>query len=140
MAAPFGPSIMAGRAMMAVWKIIDAPAGGYLLLAAVSDTGGQVTGFHTSTAPDHPTDIWLAKLDDTGRLEWSHSYGGAGREIPVRVITTTGGGYLITGWTNSSDGDVTGNHNGTLDGWVIKVNDTGAIQWQRCLGGNGTDV
>jgi hypothetical protein len=38
----------------------------------------------------------------------------------------------------SNDGDVTGNH-GLTDFWVVKLNNLGAIVWQKTLGGTSDD-
>ena len=51
---------------------------------------------------------------------------------------TSDGGYIIAGLTDSNDGDVSGNH-GDYDSWVVKLSSSGAIQWQKCLGGSDYD-
>ncbi|MBA4456140.1 T9SS C-terminal target domain-containing protein, partial [Cylindrospermopsis raciborskii CS-506_B] len=40
--------------------------------------------------------------------------------------------------TKGNDGDVSG-LKGKTDIWVFKINQTGVLQWQRCLGGTNTD-
>jgi len=108
--------------------------GGYIAAGATSSTAGQVVGNHGGT------DAWLLKLSPGGGLLWQRCLGGAGDEAAYGVIPTADGGYAIAGYTNSSDGgDVAGQH-GSSDGWVVKVNRTGTIEWQRCLGGTGPDV
>ena len=47
--------------------------------------------------------------------------------------------FVVTGWTNSNDGDVTGYHGGT-DNWVFEIDDSGDLQWQKCIGGSDEDV
>ncbi len=42
------------------------------------------------------------------------------------------------GIAQSFDGDVTGNHFAG-DFWIVKLNSLGNIQWQKALGGNGTE-
>jgi hypothetical protein len=54
------------------------------------------------------------------------------------VQQTSDGGYVVTGQTNSTQGDVSGN-NGAIDVWVVKLSATGTIQWQKCLGGSSND-
>ncbi len=40
----------------------------------------------------------------------------------------------------SNDDEVSGNYSTQFGNeWVVKLNDTGAIQWQKCLGGTGGD-
>ena len=58
------------------------------------------------------------------------------------IQQTTDGGYIIAGWSLSNDGDVSGNHSGSgveRDCWVVKLNSSGAIQWQKSLGGSRPD-
>jgi len=50
------------------------------------------------------------------------------------VLQTSDNGYFISGYTSSNDIDVTGNH-GMKDFWVVKTDDNGILQWQKCLGG-----
>src|SRR5690606_33407927 len=45
----------------------------------------------------------------------------------------------VAGQSKSNDGDVTGNH-GSHDCWVVKLDHTGNIQWQKSLGGSSIDV
>jgi predicted transcriptional regulator len=42
------------------------------------------------------------------------------------------------GSTFSNDGDVSGNH-GEEDGWVVMLDKSGNIEWQKTLGGSGTE-
>jgi hypothetical protein len=52
---------------------------------------------------------------------------------------TADGGCFAAGYTESNDYDVSGNHGGFYDGWVVKLSALGDIQWQRTLGGSGWD-
>ena len=51
---------------------------------------------------------------------------------------TTDGGYIVAGFGDSDDGDVSGNH-GKDDCWIVKLDGSGSIQWQKSLGGSGKD-
>jgi hypothetical protein len=48
------------------------------------------------------------------------------------------GRIIITGVTSSTNGDVLGNHGGS-DLWVVKLNLSGSIDWQKCYGGINSD-
>jgi hypothetical protein len=65
--------------------------------------------------------------------------GGSFWEEAWSVKQTKDGGFIIAGRANSIDGDVTGNH-GSLDYWVVKLNNIGGLEWQRSLGGSGFDL
>lgn len=44
----------------------------------------------------------------------------------------------MIGETGSNNGDVSGNH-GMEDVWVVKLDASGVIEWQRCLGGSDSE-
>jgi hypothetical protein len=46
---------------------------------------------------------------------------------------------VVAGETASIDGNVKGNH-GSYDYWVVKLNASGKIEWQKCLGGTGYEI
>ena len=75
-------------------------------------------------------------------IAWQRTYGGSQLEdndyLNTTIAATPDGGYIFTGDTWSNDGNVSGNH-GMQDGWVCKIDATGNIQWQRCIGGSGMD-
>jgi hypothetical protein len=78
------------------------------------------------------------KLNSTGNLEWQKCLGGSGFDMAYSIIQTSEGGYAIAGSTNSADGDVSGKH-GATDAWVVHLNSSGSIEWQKCLGGTTGD-
>lgn len=83
-------------------------------------------------------DIWIIKLDATGKLTWQKTYGGNATEMAGSIINTAEGGYAAAGYTTSGNsGDVGPNH-GSNDIWVLKLGADGTLQWQNALGG-GTD-
>src|SRR5436305_1217047 len=71
-------------------------------------------------------------------IQWQKSLGGSSDEVAYSIEQTSDGGYIAAGYTLSNDGDVSGNH-GSLDYWIVKLNSSGAIQWQKSLGGSGED-
>ncbi|MDD1729365.1 MAG: PKD domain-containing protein [Methanospirillum sp.] len=107
---------------------IQTTDGGYLVNGYTSSTNGDVSGNHGGY------DIWEVKLDSAGNITWQKCLGGTNNEYPYSVIQTTDGGYLVNGYTYSNDGNVTGNH-GNWDMWEVKLDSSGDITWQKCLGG-----
>ena len=111
--------------------------GGYIVAGtSFSSANGDVTG--TSHGQG---EYWIVKLDANGNITWNKLLGGNGGELAGSIQQTTDGGYIITGISNSSaNGDVTGtNHGGLYDCWVVKLDATGNIVWNKLLGGNGED-
>ncbi|OAA31353.1 hypothetical protein AT15_07600 [Kosmotoga arenicorallina S304] len=106
--------------------------GGYVVAGITYSSDGDVSGNHGYS------DYWVVKLDSTGNIQWQKCLGGSYNDWAESIIQTSDGGYVVAGFTESNDGDVTGNH-GERDYWVVKLDGTGDIQWQRCLGGSGDD-
>lgn len=71
-------------------------------------------------------------------LTWQKCLGGTGIDKANDVLLTNDGGMVLVGLSNSTDGDVTGNHGG-YDGWVVKLTASGSIEWQLSAGGSAED-
>jgi len=98
---------------------------------------GDVSGNHSAISH---YDIWGIMLDDQGNMLWQKCYGGSGDEFAYKVIETSDSSLLLAGSTTSNDFDVSGNHSqDTLDVWVIKIDMSGNLIWQKCLGGTNDD-
>lgn len=65
--------------------------------------------------------------------------GGSEWEAPSNIQQTSDSGYIIAGDTDSTDGDVAGNH-GSSDNWIVKLDKSGNIEWKKCIGGSNTDT
>jgi hypothetical protein len=106
--------------------------GSYVLISTTSSNDGDVSGNHGQN------DVWVVKLSSLGLLQWQKCLGGTIGEAAGLIQQTLDGGYVLIGFTNSNDGNVSGNH-GSGDIWVVKLSSLGVVQWQRCLGGSGAD-
>ncbi len=106
--------------------------GGYIVAGTTNSTDGDVTGSHGVL------DYWIVKLNSIGVLQWQKTLGGGGDDLAYSIEQTSDSGYIVAGYTNSTNGDVTGNHGG-LDYWIVKLNSIGVLQWQKTLGGSGDD-
>jgi len=112
-----------------------------------TDGGYIVAGYTTSidkdvTGPIGSLDFWILKLSATGVLQWKKNLGGTKSDSAKDIIQTTDGGYIIAGRTFSNDVNVSGFHQNAIsvsDLWIVKLNNTGAIEWQKCLGGSLND-
>jgi len=112
--------------------IIQTSDGGYAVAGITASNDGDVKGNHGAV------DGWLLKLDTLGNIQWQKTLGGSDTDNISSIVQTADGGYVLAGMTKSNDGDVSGNHGGK-DGWVMKLDSTGAIQWQKTIGGSGDD-
>ncbi len=107
---------------------------GFIVAGYTWSNDGDVTGYHGNW------DSWVLKLSPEGALQWQKCFGGSNPEAAYSIRETLDGGYIVAGYTESNNGNVTGNHGGTGDQWVVKLNSSGILQWQKCLGGTGQDV
>lgn len=106
--------------------------GGFLTYGSSSSNDYQITG----NAGGH--DFWVARTDSIGNFLWSKLYGGTGEDWAYHMIKSSDGNYIVSGFTESNDGDVIGFH-GEKDGWIIKIDSIGNLLSQTCLGGSLLD-
>ncbi|MBL0355448.1 MAG: hypothetical protein IPP72_00500 [Chitinophagaceae bacterium] len=83
--------------------------------------------------------IYTFSIAQAPAIDWQKSLGGTAADEAKSVVPTSDGGYIVGGTTLSNDGDVTGNHGGK-DCWVVKLNATGGIEWQKTYGGTGNET
>lgn len=113
--------------------IIHTNDGGYAVLGYTSSTDGDLEG---KTLPVN--DYWLLKLDGDGNLQWSKTYGGSKDDIGQSLVQTKDGGYALTGYAMSDDGDAS-NNEGFHDNWILKLDSEGNLEWEKSLGFSGHD-
>ena len=110
-------------------RIIPCNDKGFLILGSTISNDGQVSGNHGNY------DYWVVKIDSAGSLVWQKCYGGSANEWLSDGLKTSDGGYILAGSSFSVDGQVSGNHGG-FDYWIVKIDSSGNIQWQKCFGGS----
>ena len=107
--------------------------GGYFVAGYSFSTDGDVTTHHGYE------DYWIVKLNSTGTIKWQKSLGGTNVDRAISIQQTPDGGCIVSGFSLSNNGDVTGNH-GNDDCWIVKLDSTLAIQWQKSVGGSLGDA
>lgn len=125
---------LGGSAGDAATSVRQTSDGGYIVAGTSNSNNGDVTGNHGGS------DVWVIKLDPSGNLQWQKSLGGSNDEAAQSVRQTTDGGYIIAGFATSYNGDVTSGNAGYRDYWVIKLNASGNLQWEKTYGGGFEDV
>ena len=83
-------------------------------------------------------DLWVIKISPSGNLIWEKTFGGNSFDVARSVSKTQDNGYLISGSSRSSDGDVSKN-NGQNDAWVLKIDANASLEWQKTIGGTDID-
>ncbi len=98
---------------------------------ALDDSGYVIIAGYTTSDPYR--DGYLLKVDaDTGGLIWSGVYGGSANDEFYSVAVDGSGNYVLAGRTNSPSG-------GYFDVWVVKVNPSGDVIWERTYGSSMDD-
>lgn len=122
-----------GAAYENAQKIITTSDGGSILIGSTNSFDGDVEGIHFAT------DVWVIKLDSTGESEWTKCLGGDGIDEGYDILELSTGGYVLVGNSNSQDGDVSGVHDVFQDAWIVRLNESGDIDWATSIGGNSVE-
>lgn len=83
-------------------------------------------------------DFWLVEMDSSGQVIWERKYGGNDWDQALHHTTDAQGNIYITGFSYSTDGDITTSY-GLEDSWTIKTDAAGALIWQQSYGGSSLD-
>lgn len=84
-------------------------------------------------------DYWVVKLNSSGtQIEWEKTYGGTMNDLAWAIVQTADNGYMLSGFSESNDVDVSANH-GNKDYWTAKLDNAGSIQWSSTFGGDSLD-
>lgn len=120
----------------------------YAYTSQTADGGYFVGGYSDSDISGDKTvptkgqrDFWALKLDSTGSIVWQKSLGGSLLELPSVAFQTNDGGYIMAGYSNSGiSGDKSEPSRGETDNWIVKLDSSGNVEWDRTYGGNQSDV
>lgn len=113
--------------------IINTNDGGFAILGFSNSTDGDISDKTIAV-----NDYWLIKLDAEGNLLWNKTYGGSKDDRGQSLVQTSDGGYALTGYAMSDDGDGS-NNEGFHDNWIVKVDASGIIEWEKSYGFSGHD-
>jgi len=135
-----------------IYSIQQTRDDGYIMAGITTSIDGDVRGWHIGFAIKKPSegislpDFWIVKLDEKGNIEWQKCLGGSDWDWAKSIEQTSDGGYIVAGWTCSNNGNVSGWHKGYSvtgdplpDFWIVKLDEKGNIEWQKCLGGSDWD-
>jgi len=95
--------------------------GGYIIVGATQSFDGK-----------KDRDIYLLKIDGSGRRQWEKRYGGSGEDYVSWVEQTSDGGFVAAGSTSSSGA-------GDFDICLIKTDQSGRLEWEQTFGSLDTD-
>lgn len=108
-----------GLASDTPYSVVQTADGGYAMVGTINSPGAT-------------SDSWLVKTDANGNMQWNRTYGGIGNDALLGIVQGGDGGYLMSGWTNSSGA-------GGNDAWLVKTDASGNVTWNKTYGGKASD-
>ncbi|NQV19434.1 MAG: T9SS type A sorting domain-containing protein [Armatimonadetes bacterium] len=91
--------------------------------------GGYIIAGWTESYGAGGEDFWLVKTDENGNEQWNQTFGGNENDGALSVQTTTDGGYIVAGDTESFGA-------GGQDFWLVKTDENGIEEWNQTYGGD----
>ncbi len=128
---------------LAYWCAIDRQNNIYLCGATNSTSGIAVGGFQNAYSGSTAYDAFLVKWNASGVRQWATYCGGISDDSGNSCSVDSIGNVYLVGTTRSAAGiAVDGFQNafgGFSDGFIVKINTSGARQWASYYGGVGPD-
>lgn len=101
-------------------RVRVAPDGNFIIVGSTGSFG------HGSS------DAYVLKIDGDGDLLWSTTVGEEQIDRATGLYIAPDGSLLMAGYTNGAGA-------GGYDGWLVRMNAQGEVQWQQRYGGAGWD-
>src|SRR6056297_1847596 len=115
-----------------LYDIIETTDGHYVAVGqSFSDDGDVLNNYGMS-------DVWVIKITKTGTILWNRHYGGSDNDVGRAIIQTDDGGYVVAGYTKSTNEDVNSTQ-GKNDYWIFKLDANGNLKWESSFGGSEDD-
>jgi hypothetical protein len=117
-----------------IWtKVVGSVLSSSVIAVNGTPDGGCIAAGYSYSLDTGSKDVTLVKLDSYGEVEWKRSYGGAGNDEPVSVFPVNDGGYIFAG-NSFSFYPLNGDY------WVVKVNESGDVEWEKTYGRSMKDM
>lgn len=105
----------------------------FLILGETESRNGDATN-----RKSFQYDAWVIKIDHKGRVIWQKTYGGSKDDIIKDAVELYDGSFIVVGETESDDGHIKVNK-GAFDSWVLRIDASGNVIWQKTYGGSNID-
>jgi len=96
-----------------------------------TNDGGYVVAGYTSSFGAGSYDVYVLKLDTSGKEVWSKTFGGSSDDLAWSIQQTNDGGYIVAGYTWSSSK--------WEDVYILKLDANGNKLWEKTFGGSYDD-
>jgi len=87
---------------------------------------------YTASEGSGKTDVFVAKIDQAGNTIWTKSFGTSQRDCGNDICATQDGGFIITGFTVSTQSI-------SKDLLLLKISGDGIEEWRTTFGGTADD-
>lgn len=108
--------------------------GGYLqddaFAIVENDDGGLTIAGGTRSAGAGSSDFWVFRVDASGEPLWSKTYGTADYDFAYDIVTTSDGGYAITGGVHCF---------AQCDFWLLRLDADGSVVFDSTYGGDARE-
>ena len=122
--------IIGGAGLDLLYGLAEIPGNGYYFAGSTSGTSG-FAGYHGGSM-----DGLVGRLDASGNVIWVKPYGGSAAEVLSSIVVLADTSCVISGWTNSTDGDGGVISSTVQNAWLIKLDKNGNLLWKKVFGGN----
>jgi hypothetical protein len=102
----------------------------FVSVKVLPDSGYIMTGLSDSEV--NFEQLWLVRMSKNGDILWQKTYGGPAKDIGYCVLSTSDGGFLISGTSSSFGG-------GDEDFWLLRTDANGDSLWTKRYGTTGRD-
>ena len=119
------------------FSLIQTADGGFFVGSILDVTASGGLGNAKFAARHAGGDYWGIKLASNGDVEWRKYFGGTNTDTCYGVAETSDG-YLMIGSSDSNDVDIK-NNRGTYDFWIVKIDKTGKLLFEKSFGGDEID-
>ncbi|MFH1435069.1 MAG: hypothetical protein ABIJ56_05065 [Pseudomonadota bacterium] len=129
-----------------LWVVKLGEAGGVLWEKLIAGSNRDVAGAAARTGDGRfivagaidvmgsgTLDMWVLILGSRGELFWQKAIGGGADDLARAVLETADNGIVAAGETASFGA-------GETDMWIVKFDAGGNVEWQRTIGGPGSDT
>jgi len=100
---------------------------------AMDDNGNLIMAGYSQSFGSNALDYFAILVDPEGTVEWAQNYGFYYYDSALRVLPTQDGGYILNGtagWGSEYNKQM----------YVIKMDDTGAQEWDISFGNTGDEI
>lgn len=115
------------------YRCVTTSNNGYVAIGQSDSIDGDLEGLNKGSF-----DGIIANYDFNYTKLWNKNFGGS-KEDYFRGVTKSSNGSIAVGYSNSTDGDLTGLNKGSWDAIIVSYDSEGNVIWNKNFGGLYTD-